>query len=205
MIHAPKPWRRKEYQMQMHQWALWFALERSPAAGWLWPCLRFSLEMLPEAKYHWNGNLREEWALLNLIFTNRVELSSFLPVLLLDSQGKRGWSSKGICCLLLPACLNWQEHLKCCLWEEQTISGRAGHTPLTSCPGYCHLKFTSTSGSPRTVQTTWTLSLRPALLDDTAIVAEGGPLGTETKIVFRNRKSAAKVKYTDKIQSQFLT
>lgn len=52
--------------------ALWLALEQPPDAGWLWPCLRLSLEMLPEAKHLWNGNLSEEWALLNLIFTNRA-------------------------------------------------------------------------------------------------------------------------------------
>lgn len=52
--------------MQRHQWALWLVLEHPPDAGWL------SLEMLPEAKYLWNGNLKDEIALLNLIFTNRA-------------------------------------------------------------------------------------------------------------------------------------
>lgn len=42
-------------------------------------------------------------------------------------------------------------------------------------------------------------------MDDTAIVAEGGPLGTEIWTVFRNRKLAAKVKHTDKTESEFLT
>lgn len=128
-------------------------------------------------------------------------LSSFIPVLLLrkrQAEVERGYAASSC------------QHA----WTGKSVQNaafvknkpfQAGHTPLTSCPGYCHLKFTSTSGSPRTVQTTWTLSLTPALLDNAAIEVEGGPLGTETKTVFRNRKLPAEVKYTDKTESQFLT
>lgn len=103
---------------------LWLALEQPSGAAWLWLRLRLSLEMLPEAKYLWNGNLREEWALLNFIFTNRALQLHPCSTSQGDSQGKTGWSWKEICCLLLPACLNWQEHSKYCPCEEQTISGK---------------------------------------------------------------------------------
>lgn len=75
-------------------------------------------------------------------------------------------------------------------------------TPLTSCPGYCQLKFTSTSGSPRTVQITWMPSLTSALLDDATIVVEGGPLGTYRKTVLRNWKSVSEVKHINKTYSR---
>lgn len=77
---------------------------------------------------------------------------------------------------------------KYCPYEEQKAF-QPRQTSLTSCPGYCQLKLTSTSGSPRTVQATWIPSLTLALLGDATIVAEGGPLGTDRRTALGNRKS----------------
>ena len=125
----------------------------------------------------------------------RVELSSFIPVLPSRLSGKAGLKFKRDA-LPPPASMSElardrHHDLKESSLQISTLTGihsiafmqnkpsQPGRASLTSCPGYCHLKFTSTSGSPSTVQITCTLSLTSALLDDAAIVVEGGPLGTE--------------------------
>lgn len=181
--------------------ALWLALEQPPDAGWLGQCLRLSLETLPKAKYLWNGNLKEEWALLNLIFTNRTLQLHPCVTSQGDSRGKTSWSWKGICCLLLPACLNWQEHSERCLCEEQTVPGRA-------CPAYLLPWILP----PEVHIHIW---LPEDCADHTNSVTEAGSTGWHRHCGWGwalgnwdsvwNRKLAANVKHTDKIESQFLT
>lgn len=52
---------------------------------------------------------------------------------------------------------------------------------LTFCPGKSHLNSTSTSGSPRTVQSTLMSSPPLTLLEEAKMVVDGGPLGTGNK------------------------
>lgn len=63
-----------------------------------------------------------------------------------------------------------------CSAEMQVLS-----MALTFCPGKIHVNSTSTSGSPRTVQSTLTSSPLFTLFEEAKMVVEGGPLGTGSK------------------------
>lgn len=143
MIHVPEPWRWKGYQMQRYQWSF-VACPR--IASWRWLALTLSEAFLckccPEAKRLWNGNLREEWALLSLIFTKMGRAFH------LHSYASRlsGWDGLKFKRVVLPPPATMPElargrppqsertftpnlytdwHSKPCLYEEQTISARA--------------------------------------------------------------------------------
>lgn len=145
MIHAPKPWRWKGYQMQRYQWSF-VACPR--IASWRWLALTLSEAFLckccPEAKCLWNGNLREEWALLSLIFAKMGRAFQLHSC----ASSLSGWDGLKFKRVVLPPPASMPElargrppqsertftpnlhadwHSKHCLYEEQTISSQGIH------------------------------------------------------------------------------